>query len=494
MNPLAQKRNSAASFYRGLFVLVIALFIVMATCPVKAAEDAGVVGGETSSTVSNKNFQKGDEINWISEKLFGVQLPSWAPKLLGAQFTGIYQYMPPFHSPYQGEKSLVDHDLKKPLTHTYGIYFGSQVTERLQAYLDIEMFRGKGISDGLGLGGYVNGDVIRAGPAKLGQNPYLARFYLRYVIPLSEERTDPAAPAMGQLPSFEPTSRIEIKFGRLALTDDMDLNRYANNQRTQFFNYAFLYNTAWDYASDTRGYSQGITVSLVKPSWRLTFGSYQVPTTSNGMNLDWEVYKARGDNLELTLKPNRFGTVIRLLTYYNQGRMGKYQDAIDIGRENSTIPDVIALNNEPGHKKYGFGINLEQPLANDGETGLFARVGWSDGHTSAWSYTEVDRHFSIGAQVSGVNWKRDEDRFGVAYSVQGLSKIHQKYLESGGIGMLLGDGNLNYGLERIFEIYYRIQLGRYVQISPDFQYIWNPGYNRDRGPVQVYGLRLRLIY
>ncbi len=168
----------------------------------------------------------------------------------------------------------------------------------------------------------MNGDVIRAGPANLGQDPYLARLYLRYLIPLSEEKTEQTS-GMGQLPLSEPTSRIEIKLGKLAPTDDMDLNRYANNQRTQFFNYAFLFNTGWDYASDTRGYSNGFSISLVKPSWRLTFGSYQVPKTANGYILDNQIYRARGDNLELTLKPYKLGTVVRLLAYRNGGRMGR---------------------------------------------------------------------------------------------------------------------------------------------------------------------------
>ena len=421
-------------------------------------------------------------------------LPSWMPKFLGAQATGIYQYMPAFNNPYEGKKSLTYEDGRgSQLTQTYGIYFGSQLTHSLQAYMDVEMFRGSGISDGLGLGGYANGDVIRAGPANLGEDPYLARLYLRYLIPLSEEQVGPAGPAMGRLPGVEPASRVEIKVGQMAPTDNMDLNRYANNQRTQFFNYAFLFNTAWDYASDTRGYSYGFSVAWVHPSWRLTWGSYMTPTTSNGYTLDTEVYRARGDNLELTLKPGKLGTVISMLVYFNMGRMGIYREAMSIAQATSTTPDVIA-NENPGRTKYGFGINLEQPLADGGETGLFARVGMSDGITSAWSYTEVDRHLSVGVQVCGVHWRRNEDRIGIAFAVQGLAVPHREYLAAGGIGMLLGDGKLNYGLEQILEMYYRLQLGRYVQISPDFQYIQNPGFNRDRGPVQVYGLRLRLFY
>jgi len=298
---------------------------------------------------------------------------------------------------------------------------------------------------------------------------------------------------MGQLPTREPTSRIEIKAGKMAPTDNMDWNRYANNQRTQFLNYAFIFNTGWDNASDTRGYSYGIFAALVQPSWRLAWGSYMTPTTSNGYNLDKQLYRARGDNLELTLRPNEFGTVVSFLGYLNWGRMGDYGEAMAMASATGTTPDVHA-NEKPGHIKYGFGINLEQPLADKGETGLFARVGWSDGHTSTWSYTEVDQHISLGLQVSGVNWWRREDCFGIAYAVQGLAVPHKQYLAAGGIGMLIGDGNLNYGPERIFETYYRIQLGRYVQVSPDFQYIQNPAYNRDRGPAKVYSLRVRLYF
>lgn len=471
----------APTHIRLTLTLLIALSILMAARPAMADVELPLTAyGITENLIP---------------RLLGVQLPSWSPRLLGMQFTGIYQNMPTFHSPYEGDNSLrFDHGLGRQFTHSYGIYFGSQLTRWLQAYLDIEMFRGNGISHGLGLGGYVNGDLIRAGPANLGQDPYVARLYLRYLIPLSEERTEPPEVAMGQLPSPEPTSRIEIKLGKLSPSDDMDLNRYANNQRTQFLNYAFMFNPAWDYASDTRGYSNGFVISLVKPSWRLTWGSYQVPTTANGIHLDWAFYRARGDNLELMLRPNRFGTVLRFLTYYNQGRMGKYREALDIAGATSTVPDVIVLDEREGHKKYGFGVNLEQPLADKGETGLFARAGWSDGHTSAWSYTEVDRHLSVGAQVSGVHWGRAEDHFGIAYGVQGISNLHKQYLAEGGMGMLVGDGRLRYGLEQVFETYYRVQIGRYIQISPDFQYIWNPGYNHDRGPAQVYGLRLHLSY
>ena len=424
----------------------------------------------------------------------GTNKPTWLPQLLGMQFNAVYQNTPGFRSPYTGPNSLVfDHSFKQQVTDTYGVYLGSQITRSLQAYMDVEMFRGAGLSGGYGLGAYTNADVIRAGPANLGQGPYLARLYARYVIPLSGELGEPLTRGMDQLPGREPVDRIEIKGGKLAPTDDFDQNRYANNGRTQFLNYAFLFNTAWDYASDTRGYSIGASIAFVHPTWRLIFGSYQVPTTRNGMILDSEIYHARGDNVELSLLPNRIGTVIRLLAFHNEGRMGDYREAMAIGAATGTVPSTLA-DEQPGRTKYGFGVNIEQPLANNGDTGLFARLGWANGANSTWSYTEVDRQASMGLQVSGVNWGRSDDRFGIGVAADGLTGSHRHYLAEGGIGMLIGDGALSYGLEEVCEAYYRIQLGRFVQLSPDFQYIENPGYNRDRGPVKVYGMRLHISY
>ncbi|MFZ0930369.1 MAG: carbohydrate porin [Syntrophobacteraceae bacterium] len=421
------------------------------------------------------------------------EFPDWFPRLLGAQYDNIYQNMPSFHNPYQGANSLsYRNGLGNQVTQTYGLYLGSQLAPGLQLYTDGEYFQGQGISNGIGLAGFVNGDVIRAGSSNLPKIPYLARLYLRYYYPLSGE-TEKLERSVDQLPEEQPVSRWEFKIGKLAVSDDFDLNRYANNNRTQFFNYDFLYNTAWDYAGDTRGYSYGILTALYQPRWRVAFGVYMMPTTANGADFHADDTRALGYNLELTWKPNDAGTVVRLLTYFNEARMGNYDDALALARQTGTVPSLLDVE-KPGGIKYGFGLNFEQPLADGGETGLFGRLGWNDGHDETFVYTECDRHASLGAQLSGIHWGRDQDRVGIAYAVDGLSTPHKDYLEAGGLGILLGDGALNYGLEQTMEIYYAIQVCKFVQISPDFQFIQNPGYNRDRGPVEVYGLRLRLTY
>lgn len=418
-------------------------------------------------------------------------LPPWFPKVLGMQFNGVYQNVPGFHNPYEGTNSFTTtHGKGRDFTQVYGIYLGSRLTSTLQAYLDTELFRGNGISDGVGLAGFVNGDVIRAGSSDLPKSPYIARLYLRYFMPLSSE-TEKVERDMGQLPGEQPVRRWEVKVGKLGVADDFDQNRYANNNRTQFLNYDFLYNTAWDYAADTRGYTYGAVTALVQPRWRLALGVYMEPNTANGAKFDSIDTRELGYNMEFTLKPNEAGTVIRLLSYFNEARMGSYDEALALGRATSTSPDLQRVEKQGG-TKYGFGLNFEQPLADGGETGIFGRLGWSDGKREDWSYVESDRHASLGVQVSGVHWGRDEDRFGIAYGVNGLSAAHKNYLAAGGSGILLGDGKLNYGYEQALEAYYRVQLGPYIQVSPDFQFIQNPGYNKDRGPAEVYGLRIRL--
>ncbi|HUJ90814.1 MAG TPA: carbohydrate porin, partial [Syntrophorhabdales bacterium] len=208
--------------------------------------------------------------------------PYWFPKLLGMQFNGIYQYLPSFDSPYAGPHSFRSgDDLSHKLSQIYGVYLGSRITPSAQIYFDIEMARGSGISNSTGLGGLTNGDVIRQGGGTLTHGPYVARLYLRKLFPLSGE-TEKVEKGMDQLPGNEPTSRVEFKIGKMAAADDFDLNRYANNTRTQFMNWGFINNTAWDFAADTRGYSYGFVAALVKPTWRLAFGSYMMPRTANG--------------------------------------------------------------------------------------------------------------------------------------------------------------------------------------------------------------------
>ncbi len=414
---------------------------------------------------------------------------SW-PQLVGAQYTWIRQHQYALHSPYSGDRSL-DASGDTQATHTGGLYFGWAITDSLQAYLDTEKFNGAGVSGATGLGGLTNGDVVRQGSASLRKDFYIARKYLRYMIPLSGETSD-VGRSQDHLPGKEAITRLEFKAGTMAVTDDFDQNRYASSTRTQFMNWSLWANTAWDYAADTRGYTNGVMAGYISPKWSLRFGVYQMPTEANGYNLDGPLSKAREENIELTLAPNAAGTIVRLLAYRNIARMGIYRDAINDAAPGST-PNITA-DDQPGRKKVGYAINIEQPFADAGETGLFLRAGWNDGRTETFAFTEVDRTLTFGFQIAGNHWGRSEDRLGIAMAVNGLSKDHRDYLAAGGSGFMLGDGALHYGEEQIVEAYYRIQVQKYVQFGPDFQYVRNPDYNQDRGPARFIAFRLHAEY
>jgi high affinity Mn2+ porin len=420
-----------------------------------------------------------------------------APMLLAAQYTGIEQWQSRLTSPYVGVHSLLP-DGDRQATHTYGFYGGWAARPWAQLYLDAEKFMGAGVSDATGLGGLTNGDVIREGVPGLKKQFYIARAYARFMLPLSGAV---AAVARGQdqLPGTEAVRRLELKVGQLSVSDDFDHNAYANSARTQFLNWSLWNNTSWDFAANTRGYTDGFVIGYVSPAWTLRYGMYRMPLYANAQTME-TLLRAREQNLELTLSPAAVSTVVRLLAYTNTARMGDYAQALAIAAATGAVPDVAA-NDQNGRHKYGYGLNAEQPLADGGDSGLFTRLGWQDGRTEDFVFTEVDREASAGGQLSGVHWQRADDRAGVAAVIEGLSEVHREYLAAGGSGFLLGDGRLNYAPEQILEAYYRAQwhwsaagAALRVQLSPDFQYIRNPGFNQDRGPVRFYALRLHLEY
>jgi high affinity Mn2+ porin len=418
--------------------------------------------------------------------------------LLGAQYTFIEQQQTALRSPYRRALSLDPHGDRQP-THTLGLYGGWAPTRWGQVYLDTEKFMGAGVSTATGLGGLTNGDVVRQGVTGLKKQFYIARLYARLMLPLTGE-TSVVERAQDQIPGREADTRLELKAGRLALNDDFDKNRYAGATRSEFMNWSLWQNTAWDYAANTRGYSDGFMAAYISPHWSLRYGMYRMPLLANGQTLE-TLARARGENLELTLAPGEpDGTVLRVLAYRNTARLGDYREALARAAASGAIPSVAADDRE-GRHKYGLGFNAEQPLADAGQSGLFARFGWNDGKTEDFAFTEVDRHASLGAQCAGLRWRRPDDRLGLAIAVDGLSGPHREYLAAGGSGFLLGDGRLSYAPEQILEAYYRLQwvpphpLGSLrLQLSPDIQYIRNPAYNADRGPVRFYALRLHLEY
>jgi high affinity Mn2+ porin len=271
----------------------------------------------------------------------------------------------------------------------------------------------------------------------------------------------------------------------MSAKDIFDNNAYANDPRTQFMNWGLIANEAWDFPADSLGYETGLAAELNQPKWAVRYGFFQMPKVSNGMGQDQNYLEAWGMVAEFERRFAFQGHpgAVRLLAFLNQAHMGSYQATLDDPALNMDITRTRAYR-----QKFGFGLNAEQELARD--IGMFTRLGWSDGRNEAWTFSDVDRAATFGLSLKGGRWGRPNDTFGLAGIVNGISDVHRRFFAAGGTGILGGDGRLNYDSEKILENYYDFQIWKSLQGALDYQYITNPAFNRDRGPVSVIGARL----
>jgi high affinity Mn2+ porin len=180
---------------------------------------------------------------------------------------------------------------------------------------------------------------------------------------------------------------------------------------------------------------------------------------------------------------------LRLGAFANSGHTGNYRDALAIVAADPTL-DINAVMTSIQHTnlKYGFYANLEQQITRD--VGLFARASWNDGQNQILSFTDVDSSLSGGISIKGSYWRRPNDTVGIGGAINGLSAANRDFLAAGGLGLLIGDGQLNYRPERILETFYAYSLNKNVTLTADYQLIANPAYNADRGPVSIFSGRL----
>ena len=394
-----------------------------------------------------------------------------------------------FRAKYSGPNSLTDW-AQNATTHLLTLYTGYELSQSTEVFADIEDATGNGIADTVGLAGFVNLDAVRVRegvPEK--DDPYLAQLMLRQIIPLTNERVSVPRDEL-DLATSVPARRLELRAGKMDLTDFFDVNDYGSDSNLQFLNWTVDDNGAYDVASNTRGYTDAVMVEYDDPSRAVRFAEALMPKVANSAFLDADLARSRSENLELEATGNhilhRDGTA-RLLSYLNHGNMGNYREAnAEFLTGETATPDIIATRRE-GRHRYGFGLNMEQEVRNN--VGVFARLGWSDGHNETYCYTEDDRTVQIGGLAMGDAWRRSSDRAGVAFVTNGIVASHQQYLALGGVGFLLGDGGLTYGREKIVETFYTAHLWRGFFISYDFQHINDPGYNQARGPVAVSAFR-----
>jgi high affinity Mn2+ porin len=414
-------------------------------------------------------------------------LPWW----LSAQGNYIFQWHPRFHAQYSGPNSF-DHASEQAASEVTTLYMGLELSPTLEAVADFESAGGSGLSQTLGLAGFPNVDAVRN--PSLGAEPYLARLWYRKVIALSDDTIRVERSPLSILTTL-PARRLDIHVGEFDLVDFFDVNSVANDSHTQFMNWTVVNNGAYDYAADTRGYTWGAVIDYEDRAWGFRFAEALISKRPNGLTLQKNLQDSHSENYELEFRPglieNR-DTAVRLLAYTNFANMGNYHQAIDLFEQGKTPTPEIDDHPMRTTLKYGFGINAEQEF-NEYFRG-FARAGWNEGQHESFNYTEVNETVAFGGDVRGSLWNRPKDKFGVAFVGNGLSPRHRQYLALGGLGFLLGDGNLSYGPEKIMECYYNFP----IPVHPgffgaiDLQYIDNPGYNRARGPVVVPGMRLHV--
>jgi high affinity Mn2+ porin len=372
---------------------------------------------------------------------------------------------------------------KTSLTSTF--FLGRKLWKNSEIYFNIELAGGEGFSGTTGAAGFPNGEVYRVGNPTPQFN--LARFFIKQIFPLSSSYNSVNEGA-NQIGTEYPDSYFSISLGRFSMIDFFDNNKFSNDPRTQFINWSLMDNGAWDYPADTKGYTIGLVGEYIKPQWKFRISTAMIPKSANGMDMEYNISNAHSEAIEIEhsfMLLNQPGA-LRALFFLTHADMGDYNLAFQ-----SLAGNVNIINTrENGRTKYGFGLNIEQNLSDN--IGLFIRAGWNDGKNETWMYTEIDQTISCGLSFNGISWSRKDDNAGVAVVLNQISKEHQAYLKAGGYGFIIGDGFLSYSPEIIIETFYSLKLFQFLYASPDYQCIINPAYNKDRGPINIFSIRLHV--
>jgi high affinity Mn2+ porin len=399
------------------------------------------------------------------------------------QTTVISQTKLPFSAKYSGPNSLTTNK-ETQSTVTSTLFGGVKLWNNAGIYINPEISGGSGLDGALGVPDALNGESYRVGDPSPSVS--LARLYFQQLFPIGKEITY-QGDDVNQLPGILPSRYISLTFGKVAISDFFDDNEYSHDPRTQFITWSLMSSGAWDYPANTKGYTPSCIVEYVAIKDEIHGAISLMPKQANGQDMNWDISKVYSLTLEYTHRTRLLhkNGAIRTLLFFTRANMGNYDEAI---QQNPSMPDIVA-DEKNGRTKYGFSINAEQELNN--YIGAFARASWNDGNNQTWAFTEIDRSLQLGLSFNGIKWKRANDNIGIAYVISGISQPHRDYLKDGGLGFMLGDGNLNYVPENLIETYYSFVVNKNLFISGTYQLLINPGYNLDRkGPVNIFSVRV----
>ena len=435
---------------------------------------------------------------WALVWIASLPMASWADPVeappdpeqwsVHAQATYISQKKPAFDAPYSGPVSLTP-ERAHSYSFTSTLFLGARLWRGGEGYVNVEAVEGLPISNLTGLGGLSNGELQKT--AGTSVKWYRARAFVRHVHGFGGEG-EAAEPDKNQLGSNYDKRRLVITAGNLSVMDIFDNNRYAHDPRGDFLNWSLITSGAYDFAADSRGYSWGAALEWIDNGWALRAGRFAQPKESNGLPLDFRLFRHYGDQVELERSHELGGRPgkVRLLLFRNVAIMGRFRDAIEAARASGGGPAVADVRRLT--TKYGIALNAEQELTDD--WGAFLRASWNNGEAETYAFAEIDRSLALGAVVTGKRWGRSGDELGVAFVGNGLSRPHRDYLAAGGLGFFVGDGRINYREELIAEVYYSAEIFKNSTISVNAQRIRNPAYNADRGPASFYALRFHLEF
>jgi high affinity Mn2+ porin len=440
---------------------------------------AAVAAEEVSATPPGQSATPSGERTDVAGR--DAKPQEWA---FHAQTTFVYQYHPGFTSPYQGTNSLTPSAQGKE-TFDLTLYGGVRLWRGAEFWINPEIDQGFGLSNTLGVAGFPSGEAYKVGSSQ----PYgrVPRAFLRQTINLGGDTVE-VERDLNQLAGTQSANRVVITVGKFSVVDVFDTNAYAHDPRGDFLNWSIIDSAAFDYAANAWGYTYGVAAEWYQGKNTFRLGLFDLSVTPNSTELDpqilpqYQIVAEWERRYALASQPG----ILRLLGFAMRGNMGQYDQATAIAQMTGQPADIAAVRSF--HTKFGGALNLQQQLASD--IGLFARISADQGLYEAFEFTDVNQSYALGASMTGERWRRPSDNFGVAVVVNRASSAAENFFNAGGLGILVGDGQLPHpGSERLVETYYSFSLARGVRLSFDYQFIDNPAYNRDRGPVSVFGLR-----
>jgi high affinity Mn2+ porin len=435
------------------------------------------------------------------------------------QFTYISSWKRPFSAPYTdlgGTQNSLSPDAERSFTGSFTLFFGLHLWRGGEAYLVPEVISERALSNLHGIGGAIQNFELQKQGSTTPQL-YRSRTYLRQTFDFGGDSVVKTSDPM-QLGTTVTSHRLVLTAGNFSILDVFDKNSVSWDPRQTFLNMAFMTYSSWDFPSDARGYSWGGTAELYWDDWAVRIGRITPPRDPNGLPIDFRLWKYYGDELEIEHDHRLFGRAgaVRLLGYRNRVDTGSFAAAIAsfeadpnknsaacsaanlynynnnpaIGPGNPNAPDLCWVR-QP-NIKLGAGISIEQYVAPD--IGVFVRAMYSDGRTEVDAYNPADRSVSVGAVAKGTLWQRPFDVTGVGFGMSWISASHATYLALGGEDGFIGDGALRQAGEGISEVFYSFNLLKAIWLTGDYQHLWNPGFNADRGPVDIYGTRIHVEF